>query len=205
RVTNGVLHLNGGTPTSMRGPGAVPGLFALESAMDELAVKLNIDPVELRLRNDTEFDEGLNLPFTSRHLKECLTVGAEKFGWHERTPAIGSMKKDGFIVGWGMAAATWIANRLDCEATIDLKADGSVRVACGTQDIGTGTYTMLAQMVSEALGVDTKKIEVVLGDSALPVGPMSGGSMVTASLVPAILEAAENAFQQVQYGDTQAA
>jgi xanthine dehydrogenase YagR molybdenum-binding subunit len=204
RVTNGIVHLNVGTPTSMRGPGAVPGLFALESAMDELAVKLNLDPVELRLRNDTQIDEELNLAFTSRHLKECLTAGAEKFGWHERTPAVGSMKKDGLILGWGMAAATWIAKRLDCEATIDLKADGSVRVACGTQDIGTGTYTMLAQIVSEALGVDTEKIEVVLGDSALPVGPMSGGSMVTASLVPAILEAAENAIQKVQYVATTA-
>jgi xanthine dehydrogenase YagR molybdenum-binding subunit len=204
RVTNGVVHLNVGTPTSMRGPGAVPGLFALESAMDELAVKLNIDPVELRLRNDTEIDEGLNLPFTSRHLKECLTVGAEKFGWHQRTPAVGSMKKDGLILGWGMAAATWIANRLDCEATIDLKADGTVRVACGTQDIGTGTYTMLAQIVGEALGIEPEKIQVVLGDTALPTGPLSGGSMVTASLVPAVLEAAKNAIQKVQFAATAA-
>ena len=205
RGTSGIVHLNVGTPTSMRGPGAVPGLFALESAMDELAVKLNIDPVELRLRNDTQIDEALNLPFTSRHLKECLTVGAEKFGWHQRTPAIGSMRKDGLILGWGVAAATWIANRLDCEATIDLKADGSVRVACGTQDIGTGTYTMLAQIVSEALGIDPDKIEVVLGDSALPTGPLSGGSMVTASLVPAVLEAAKNATQKVQFAATAAA
>jgi xanthine dehydrogenase YagR molybdenum-binding subunit len=204
RATNGVVHLNVGTPTAMRGPGAVPGLFALESAMDELAVKLNIDPVELRLRNDTQIDESLNLPFTSRHLKECLTVGAEKFGWHQRTPAVGSMKKDGLILGWGMAAATWIANRLDCEATIDLKADGSVRVACGTQDIGTGTYTMLAQIVGEALGIDPDKIEVVLGDTALPTGPLSGGSMVTASLVPAVLEAAKNAIQKVQFAATTA-
>jgi xanthine dehydrogenase YagR molybdenum-binding subunit len=204
RATNGPVHLNVGTPTSMRGPGAVPGLFALESAMDELAIKLNIDPVELRLRNDTQIDEGLNLPFTSRHLKECLTVGAEKFGWHQRTSGIGSMRKDGLILGWGVAAATWIANRLDCEATIDLKADGSVRVACGTQDIGTGTYTMLAQIVGEALGVDTDKIEVVLGDSALPTGPLSGGSMVTASLVPAVLEAAKKATQKLKFAATTA-
>jgi xanthine dehydrogenase YagR molybdenum-binding subunit len=188
----------------MRGPGAVPGLFALESAMDELAVKLKIDPVELRLRNDTQIDESLNLPFTSRHLKECLTLGADKFGWHQRTPAVGSMKKDGLILGWGVAAATWIANRLDCEATIDLKADGTVRVACGTQDIGTGTYTMLAQIVGEALGIDPDKIEVVLGDSALPAGPLSGGSMVTASLVPAVLEAAKKASEKIQFAATTA-
>jgi xanthine dehydrogenase YagR molybdenum-binding subunit len=185
RVTNGVVHRNVGTPTSMRGPGAVPGLFALESAMDELAVKLN-------------------LPFTSRHLKECLTVGAEKFGWHQRTPAVGSMRKDGLVVGWGVAAATWIANRLDCQATIDLKADGSVRVACCTQDIGTGTYTMLAQMAGEALGISPDKIEVVLGDSALPAGPFSGGSMATGSLVPAVLEAAKNAIQQIQFAASKA-
>jgi xanthine dehydrogenase YagR molybdenum-binding subunit len=204
RVSSGVVHQNVGTPTSMRGPGAVPGLFALESAMDELALKLNIDPVELRLRNDTQIDEALNLPFTSRHLKECLTAGAEKFGWHQRTPAVGSMRKDGLILGWGIAAATWIANRLDCEATIDLKADGSVRVACGTQDIGTGTYTMLAQIAGEALGIDPNKIEVVLGDTELPTGPLSGGSMVTASLVPAVLEAAKNAIQKAQYAATTA-
>lgn len=202
RVASGLVHQNVGTPTSMRGPGAVPGLFALESAMDELAVKLNIDPVELRLRNDTQVDEGLNLPFTSRHFKECLTVGAEKFGWHQRTPAVGSMRKDGLILGWGVAAATWIANRQDCEATIDLKADGSVRVACCTQDIGTGTYTMLAQMVGEALGISPDKIEVMLGDSALPPGPLSGGSMTTASLVPAVLEAARNVTQKVQFTAT---
>jgi xanthine dehydrogenase YagR molybdenum-binding subunit len=204
RITSGVVHLNVGTPTAMRGPGAVPGLFALESAMDELAVKLNIDPVELRLRNDTQIDEALNLPFTSRHLKECLTAGAEKFGWRQRTPGVGSMRKDGLTLGWGVAAATWIANRLDCEATIDLKADGSVRVACGTQDIGTGTYTMLAQLVAEALGIDPDKIEVVLGDTALPTGPLSGGSMVTGSLVPAIMEAAENVIQKVQLAATTA-
>ncbi len=204
RVTTAVVHQNVGTPTSMRGPGAVPGLFALESAMDELAVKLNIDPVDLRLWNDTLIDEGLNLPFTSRHLKECLTVGAEKFGWHQRTSAVGSMRKDGLTLGWGVAAATWIANREDCEATIDLKADSSVRVACGTQDIGTGTYTTLAQIVGEALGIDLDRIDVVLGDSALPAGPFSGGSMVTGSLVPAILEAAKIAAQKVQFAATKA-
>lgn len=204
RVTNGVVHRNVGTPTSMRGPGAVPGLFALESAMDELAVQLNIDPVEFRLRNETQIDEGLNLPFTSRHLKECLTAGAEKFGWHQRTPAVGAMRKDGLILGWGMAAATWIANRQDCEATIDLKADGSIRVACGTQDIGTGTYTMLAQTAGEALGISADKIDVVLGDSALPRGPFSGGSMATASIVPAVLEAAKNAIQQVLFAASKA-
>src|SRR5258707_15794762 len=114
RVTGGVVHRNVGTPTAMRGPGAVPGLFALESAMDELALRLNIDPVELRLRNDTQIDEALNLPFTSRHFKECLTVGAEKFGWQQRNPAVGSMRKDGLILGWGVAGGTRAPNHPDC-------------------------------------------------------------------------------------------
>ena len=198
RITSLLARRHVGTPTSMRGPGAVPGLFALESAMDELAVKLNIDPVELRLRNETDIDQSLNLPFSSRHLKECLTVGAEKFGWQQRNPLVGSMKKGGLTLGWGVAAASWIANKLDCEASIELKANGSVRVACGTQDIGTGTYTVLAQIVSEATGIGIDKIEVVLGDTALPTGPLSGGSMVTASLVPAVLEASKKAVNQLK-------
>jgi xanthine dehydrogenase YagR molybdenum-binding subunit len=197
RISSQLVRRNVGTPTAMRGPGAVPGLFALESAMDELAVKLNLDPVELRLRNDTQIDESLNLPFTSRHLKECLTVGAEKFGWAQRNPSVGSMKKDGLILGWGVAAASWIAFRLDCEVAVDLRADGSARVACGTQDIGTGTYTMLAQIVSEETGIALDKVEVVLGDTSLPAGPLSGGSMVTASLIPAVAEASKKAIQKL--------
>ena len=190
RITSGLVHCNVGTPTSMRGPGAVPGLFALESAMDELAVKLKIDPLELRLRNETLIDEGKKLPFSSRHLKECLTVGSEKFGWAQRNPAEGSMKKEGLTLGWGVAGASWIALRFDCELTLSLLADGTARIACGTQDIGTGTYTMLAQLVSAKTGLPVEKIDVVIGDSALPPGPTSGGSMATASLIPALEEAA---------------
>jgi xanthine dehydrogenase YagR molybdenum-binding subunit len=197
RISAQLVRRNVGTPTAMRGPGAVPGLFALESAMDELAVKLNLDPVELRLRNDTQIDQSLNLPFTSRHLKECLTVGAEKFGWAQRNPSVASMKKDGLTLGWGVAAASWIAFRLDCEVAVDLRADGSARVACGTQDIGTGTYTMLAQIVSEETGIALDKVEVVLGDTSLPAGPLSGGSMVTASLIPAVSEASKKAIQKL--------
>src|SRR5580700_3626439 len=103
RTTSGLARRNVGNPTAMRGPGAVPGLYALESAMDELAIKLKMDPVELRLKNEPEIDESLNIPFSSRHMKECLTVGAEKFGWARRTPEVGSMKRDGLTIGWGVA------------------------------------------------------------------------------------------------------
>ncbi len=193
RATSGLVRRNVGTPTSMRGPGAVPGLFALESAMDELAVKLNMDPVKLRLLNEPEKDEGLNLPFSSRHMVECLNVGAEKFGWSRRTPQVGSMKKDGLILGWGVAGCSWIAERMGSEATVELRDDGSARVSCATQDIGTGTYTVLSQIVSDKTGIPHDKIEVVLGDTNLPPGPISGGSWATASVTPPVIEAIEKA------------
>jgi xanthine dehydrogenase YagR molybdenum-binding subunit len=195
RATSGLVRRNVGTPTSMRGPGAVPGLFALESAMDELAIKLNMDPVKLRLLNEPEKDEGLNLPFSSRHMVECLHVGAEKFGWSKRTPQVGSMKKDGLILGWGVAGCSWIAERMGSEASVDLRDDGSARVSSATQDIGTGTYTVLSQIVSEKTGIPHHKIEVVLGDSDLPPGPISGGSWATASIIPPVVEAIEKAHQ----------
>jgi xanthine dehydrogenase YagR molybdenum-binding subunit len=193
RATSALVRRHVGTPTSMRGPGAVPGLFALESAMDELAVKLNMDPVKLRLLNEPEKDEGLNLPFSSRHMVECLNVGAEKFGWSRRTPQVGSMKKDGLILGWGVAGCSWIAERMGSEASVELRDDGSARVSCATQDIGTGTYTVLSQIVSDKTGIPHDKIEVVLGDTRLPPGPISGGSWATASVTPPLIEAIEKA------------
>ena len=194
-VTGGLARRNVGCPTAMRGPGAVPGLFALESAVDELAIKLKMDPVQFRLKNEPEIDESLNIPFSSRHMKECLTVGADKFGWSRRTPEVGSMKRDGLTLGWGVASCAWLAARTETEATVELRQDGTARVACGTQDIGGGTYTILAQIVSHVIGIPVSRIQVVLGDSSLPAGPISGGSWVTASVTPAVLEAAQKAGQ----------
>ncbi|HET6247878.1 MAG TPA: xanthine dehydrogenase family protein molybdopterin-binding subunit [Tepidisphaeraceae bacterium] len=190
RVTSGLVHRNVGTPTSMRGPGAVPGLYATESAMNELAVALKIDPVKLRMLNEPQIDEGLKLPFSSRHLLECFTLGMEKFGWSKRTPEVGSMKQDGLTLGWGMAGCSWIADRFASEVRVELRDDGTARVACGTQDIGTGTYTVLAQVAADKLGIPIEKVEVTLGDTTLPPGPVSGGSMVTASVIPSVIEAA---------------
>ncbi len=192
-VTGGLVRQNVGNPTAMRGPGAVPGLFALESGMDELAIKLKMDPVQLRLKNEPALDESLNIPFSSRHMTECLTVGAEKFGWSQRTPQVGSMTRNGATIGWGVAACSWLAARSEVESSVELRQDGTARVACGTQDIGGGTYTVLAQVVSHATGIPVNKVDVVLGDSSLPAGPISGGSWVTASLVPSVLEASQNA------------
>jgi xanthine dehydrogenase YagR molybdenum-binding subunit len=196
-VASKLARRNVGSPTPMRGPGAVPGVFATETAMDELAIKLKLDPVELRVKNEPAIDESLNLPFSSRHLKECYTVGMEKFGWAKRTPDVGSMKRDGLILGWGMAACTWIAERFYAKLSLELRDDGSARIASATQDIGTGTYTVLALLAAEKLGLPVDKIEVVLGDTNLPPGPLSGGSMVTGSFVPAVSEAAEKLIKSL--------
>jgi xanthine dehydrogenase YagR molybdenum-binding subunit len=197
KVTAGLARRHVGTPTSMRGPGAVPGLYAIESAMDELAIALKMDPVELRIMNEPKIDEGKGVPFSSRHQVECLKTGAERFGWAKRTPEIGLMKRDSLTLGWGMAACSWMAARVPCTASVSLRDDGTARVACGTQDIGTGTYTVLAQIVAERLGLPIERVEVILGDTSLPPGPVSGGSMATGSLVPAVLDAAEKAIESL--------
>ncbi|MGO4209472.1 xanthine dehydrogenase family protein molybdopterin-binding subunit [Terriglobus sp. 2YAB30_2] len=198
RVRSSMSRRNVGTPTAMRGPGAVPGLFALESAMDELAIRLKMDPVQLRLLNEPEKDESNGLPFSSRHMKECLTLGAEKFGWAKRNPVVGSMKKpDGTILGWGMAGASWGAGRIPTSTNFAFRDDGSVRIGCATQDIGTGTYTVFSQMVHHITGISMGRIEVALGDTSLPPGPLSGGSRVTGSLFPAIQDAVNAATKQL--------
>lgn len=197
RVTGTYAEHFVGPATSMRGPGAVPGLYALESAMDELAIALKMDPVALRLKNEPKIDEKENIPFSSRHLEECLTRGAETFGWARRNPKVGSMREGDSIRGWGVAACSWIAERFSAEAAVTLLADGSVRIASGTQDIGTGTYTVIAQMVAGLTGVDVDKVKVTIGDSQLPPGPWSGGSMATGSMVPALVQAIEQAGNQL--------
>ena len=197
KVTSALVRRNVGTPSPMRGPGAVPGLFALESAMDELAIKLKMDPVQLRLSLDTLVDEEKNKPFSSRHLKECLQVGAERFGWARRTPEVGSMRKGDLVLGWGVAAASWGANRGVCEASVNLWSDGRARVSCGTQDIGTGTYTVIAQIITDKTGIPVRDVEVVLGSSSLPPGPTSGGSTATSTFVPAVIDAVNAAVKVV--------
>src|SRR6202012_1822075 len=164
---------------------------------NEPANKLDIDPVEFRLMNEPKVDESTGLPFSSRHLVECLKTGAEKFGWGQRTSAVGSMKRGGVTLGWGVGACGWPAIRFSAQATVDLRADGTARVVCGAQDIGTGTYTILAQLVAEKTGLPLDRIEVGLGDSALPPGPISGGSAATASVIPAVFDAARAAIATV--------
>ncbi len=198
RVTFGRTRRNIGGGSDMRGPGRVPGLYAIESAMNELAHQLNMDPVQLRIINEPKIDEGQGLPFSSRHLLECFQLGAEKFGWSQRNPAVGSMKRGGLTLGWGMAGCSWVAARFPAAANVQLRDDGSCRVASATQDIGTGTYTNLAQLASARTGVPLDKVEVQLGDTAFPEGPISGGSMATPSLVNAVFAAADQAIESLK-------
>jgi xanthine dehydrogenase YagR molybdenum-binding subunit len=187
-----LVHLNIGTPTPMRGPGTTPGLFAIESAMDELAIKLNLDPLELRLHNYAETDESTNKAFSSKHLREVYQRGAERFGWSKRNPKVGSMRQGDLILGWGMATCTWPAGRGSAEVRVRLNADGTARASSATQDIGTGTYTIFAQVVSEKTGIPVEKVDVALGDSSLTPGPTSGGSTGNASILPAVAAATQN-------------
>jgi xanthine dehydrogenase YagR molybdenum-binding subunit len=196
-VTTSMARRGVGTPAPMRGPGAVPGLFALESAIDELAIKLKMDPVELRIKNDAERDESTNKPFSSRHLKECYTTGAEKIGWKNRTPGVGSMRRNGKVIGWGVAGASWGAARIPCSASVELCPNGRVCVRCATQDIGTGTYTLFAQIAHAKTGVPLDRIDVFLGDTNLPDGPTSGGSMVTSAILPATTSAMDQAVTRL--------
>lgn len=167
--------------------------------MDELAVKLNMDPLALRLKNYADEDGSYNpaRPWSSKHLRECYQAGAEKWGWSQRTPQVGSMKKGDEILGWGMATATWHAGRGAASVRVRLNADGTALATCATQDIGTGTYTIFAQIVSDKTGIPVDKIQVVLGNSSLPPGPTSGGSTVTATVSPAISQATQGAVGRV--------
>ena len=196
-VTTGMVRRNVGAPAPMRGPGAVPGLFALESAIDELAIKLKMDPLELRLKNDAERDEGTDRPFSSRHLKECYLTGAEKIGWKSRTAEPGSLRRDGKFIGMGLAGASWAAARIPCTASVELCPTGRICVRCATQDIGTGTYTLFAQVMHAKTGVPLDRIDVFLGDTSLPDGPMSGGSMVTSAVLPAATNAVNQAITRL--------
>lgn len=193
-VTQRLVSVNVGTPNPMRGPGSCPGMYALESALDELALELGLDPLQLRLNNLPPRDEQKDLPWSSCHFEECLGVAAQRFGWSSRNPAVGSMREGREILGWGLAAATWPAHRDAATVRVELRTDGTARVACATQDIGTGTSTVLAQVVAELTGYPIDRIEVAIGDSTLPRGPISGGSMVTATVVPAVAQATRRAI-----------
>jgi xanthine dehydrogenase YagR molybdenum-binding subunit len=188
-----LVQMNLGTPTYDRAPGVATGTYALEVAMDELAYKLKMDPLVLRLKNYAEVDPSTKNPFTEKSLHECYKRASEKFGWSKRNAEPRSMRDGGLLVGWGMATETYPARRLPCSASVQLQPDGRVLVAAGTQEIGNGIYTIMTQVAADALGISSSMIDVKLGDTVLPPAPISAGSMSTASVTPAVHDAAMQA------------
>lgn len=197
-VSHKNVPVNRGTPTSMRAPGAAPGLFALESAIDEMALANGIDPLDFRLLNRAAKDESVGLPWSSNHIEEAMNVAAQKIGWQQRNPEVGSMRDGDEIIGYGMSACNWEASQVPTDARVILRADGTALAQCGLQDIGTGTYTVVAQTLSQLSGLALDCIEVQLGSSAYPPGAMSGGSWATSSVMPAIAGATRQALDNLR-------
>jgi xanthine dehydrogenase YagR molybdenum-binding subunit len=189
-VSHNLVRLNKGTPCPMRAPGEAPGTFAIEVAMDEMADKLKMDPIEFRLSNYAEKEPQKNKVFSSKYLKDCYAQGAKAIEWSKRNPVPGSNRQGDYMIGYGMATATYPANRSASSAKAVLFADGHAEVMCATQDIGTGTYTIMTQVAADAFGLPVDQIIMHLGDSDFPKGANSGGSQVTASVGPAIQAAA---------------
>jgi xanthine dehydrogenase YagR molybdenum-binding subunit len=192
-----LVKLDVGTPTFMRAPGETSGSFALESAMDEMAYRLGMDPLALRIKNYADMEPQDKKPWSSKALLECYRAGADKFGWSRRSAAPRSMREGNTLVGWGMATATYPANRSEASAIARILPDGTAMVASGTQDLGTGTYTIMTQVAADALGFPLDYVRFALGDSSLPKAPVSGGSQSAASVSPAVQAASKQARDQL--------
>ncbi len=190
-VTQSVARLNTTANTFMRAPGESIGTFALESAMDELAYELRMDPVELRLRNDAERDPAKGTEFSSRHLKEAFRLGAEKFGWQNRAARPRSMRDGKWLIGQGVATAFYPAYRFPAAAKVRLNADGTAVVQCAAQEMGMGTATVQTQHAAERLGLPMEKVRFEYGDTNLPQAPVAGGSNQTISVALAVQQACE--------------
>jgi xanthine dehydrogenase YagR molybdenum-binding subunit len=193
-----IRRCNVGTPTAMRAPHEGPGLFALESAMDELAVALRMDPLELRLRNHADRDPVDDRPFSSKKLEEVYREGARRFGWEKRAPQSRAKREGDLLIGWGMASCVMTTFRFASAARVTMAADGSVLISAGTQEIGTGPYTVMPQIASEVLGIPTHKVRLALGDTALPETGGTFGSSTTLSLGSAVKSACEKLKARLQ-------
>ncbi|MEV0615641.1 xanthine dehydrogenase family protein molybdopterin-binding subunit [Nonomuraea sp. NPDC050404] len=180
------IPLDVNTPTWMRGPGAATAAYAIECAMDELAHEAGLDPIELRLRNEPERDPGTGVPFSTRRLRECLRVGARTIGWDDRNPGPRSTRDGNWLIGTGMAVATYHTARAPAQALARIGADGTATVQSATSDMGPGTYTSMTQVAADALGLPVAKVRFQLGDSTMPPAPPHGGSMTMASVGSAV-------------------
>jgi xanthine dehydrogenase YagR molybdenum-binding subunit len=188
-----LVQLSLGTPTYTRAPGVATGTYALEVAMDELAYRLKMDPLQLRLLNYADVEPQTKRPFTEKSLRDCYMRAAERFGWARRTHEPRSMRSGSLLRGWGMATETYPAKRLPAAALVRFRPNGRVLVASGTHELGTGMYTILTQVAADSLGMSPDLIDAQLGDTVLPQAPISAGSMSVASVTPAVQFAAAKA------------
>jgi len=193
-----IAALDIGSPTWMRGPGEATGTFALESALDELSYALNIDPVELRLKNYAETDPGSGKPFSSKYLKEAYKMGADHIGWNDRNSKPGSVLKDGWLVGYGMGGGSFGAYRDQATARVVMTADGTLLIQSSVSDIGPGTGTAMAIIASEVMGIPAENVRFEMGDSSLPYAPQQGGSATVATVGSAVYAACTDLKEKFQ-------
>ena len=197
-TTYRLARINAMTPVFMRGVGGNSGCFAIESAMDELAHELSVDPVELRLRNHADVDPRSGAAWSSKSLKQCYEAAGKIIGWTDRNPRPASMRKDGLLLGYGMSSAAYPVNQRELtEARIRVFSDNSAMVQCGAQDLGTGTYTIAAQIAAEELALGLERVTVMLGDTDFPRAGNSTGAITSASVGNAVQLAARNLRQRI--------
>jgi xanthine dehydrogenase YagR molybdenum-binding subunit len=196
-TTQRLVRSDIGTPSYTRAPGEAPGTATLEIALDELAYKLKMDPIDLRLKNYADRDEDKNLPWSGNALRECYRVGAERFQWSRRSPEPRSMREGNVLIGMGMATALYPAKRSQASARAQLNRDGTTLVEAGTQELGGGTYTIMTQIAADALGMPVDKVTFRLGDTRYPQTPVSGGSQTAASTGSAVYLAARALRQKI--------
>jgi xanthine dehydrogenase YagR molybdenum-binding subunit len=197
KYTHKLARLDLATSCDMRAPSASSAVYALECAMDELAVALKLDPLEVRLRCYSDRDQHADRPYSSKSLRGCYRQGAETFGWDERNPEPRSMRDGTELVGWGMATGVWEALQVPIAVRIVLTANGHAEVSCATSDIGTGTYTIMAQVAADMLGLPLDNVTIKLGDSTLPQSPVEGGSWIAASVSNGIVTTADAVHEEL--------
>ncbi|MBO0931516.1 xanthine dehydrogenase family protein molybdopterin-binding subunit [Fibrella aquatilis] len=197
-TTHKFIRANIGTPTPMRAPGEAPGVFALESAIDEMAAQLKMDPLAFRLANYAEKDPNKDKPFSSKSLRECYRQGAERFGWSKRPAEPRSLKNGHYLRGMGMGTTVYPMNRAESSALVRLKPDGTLQVETGTQDLGTGTFTIMTQIAAEVFGVSPDQVTLSAGDSIYPASSVSGGSRCTSSTGSAVEQAAREVLKKTK-------
>jgi xanthine dehydrogenase YagR molybdenum-binding subunit len=184
-----IVPLNVCTPIWMRGPGEATGSFALESAMDELAYELKLDPIEFRIKNHADTDPERKLPWSSKFLKECYEMGAERIGWKNRSMQPGRLRDGDWLTGYGMGTGSFGAFRGSATVRVKLSPDGTLQLQCSVNDMGPGTATMMTKIASDSMGVPNKKIKVQMGSTGLPPGPTQGGSTTTSTVGSAVHDA----------------